>query len=503
MVETIANRLENRKFGAPGETIAHAAGPFLRERSKLECKARVFTIYLFLPELSGFIRIHEDFRRNLLRIEAENCRISLLVIWCSTMDQYYSLSEDVFLVRGSARAAIYDLHCGDLYSIDARVANLIESLSEEKTYEDSFSALEIEIITTLLENKLIIKTSNLAKLKPISSLKKEYPVEFAWIEVTRKCNLSCNFCYEGSNPYCTERMSIDDFKIVMDNLIDIGVKKIQFIGGEPLILKNDLKEMIHLARRHFDFIEVYSNGILINEEWCKFFKEHSIYVALSIHSYDAHEHDKVTSVKGSHKKVEKALAMIKQHGVRYRIGTVTSTSCKLSTPKKETLYRLDPKLPKVTGMADLDGYDFGMFKSKAITKDSKRHKIDKFTVQKAISGHQCFIKDLYVSSLLDVYPCVMERRTSHGNLKGKKLKDIINPEIRGMSKDYIDGCKECEYRYACFDCRPDSNGKGLYSKPWFCSYDPTKGVWHPLEELYNHLKGKKRLQAIPIHVENI
>jgi radical SAM protein with 4Fe4S-binding SPASM domain len=418
------------------------------------------------------------------------------------MENYYTLSNNVYLVQGLARAAIYDLNLGDLYSIDSAAADFIKSFEKKGIDLSCLSDFEIGIFDSLLHNKLIIQTDKLIPIKPIESLKKEYPIDFAWIEVTRKCNLSCTFCYEGSNPYCSERMSVDQFKLVMNNLIDVGIKKIQFIGGEPTILKEDLKTMIKLAREHFDFIEVYSNGVLINEDWCKFFKEHDIHVALSIHSYDANQHDQVTCVKGSHAKVEKALEIIKRFGVNYRIGTVTSKTCKLGTPQKDTKYRLNPKLPKVTGMADLEGYDLEMFKIKAITKNTKRHKLSKNVVQKAISGHQCFIKDLYINSLLEVFPCVMERRISHGSLKEKSLKEIINNDIRHLSKDHIEGCKNCEYRYGCFDCRPDSNGNDLYSKPWYCSYDPTNGEWHNLEDLFSYLKGKNKLNAIPIIVEN-
>lgn len=46
-------------------------------------------------------------------------------------------------------------------------------------------------------------------------------------------------------------------------------------------------------------------------------------------------------------------------------------------------------------------------------------------------------------------------------------------QMSELSKDEIDGCKDCEFRYACFDCRPDAMGNSgdIKRKP-ACGYDP-------------------------------
>lgn len=416
------------------------------------------------------------------------------------MDKYYSLNKDIYLVMGTARACLYDLMRGNLYSISDSIKKIIEKITKTSDTH-RFNVSEKEVIDYLIRNKIIIKTNIAQPLKDIRELRKDYPLDFAWIEVTRQCNLSCTFCYEGSNPYCTERMSFDDFTAVVDNLKEAGIKKIQFIGGEPLVIGDTLKQMICYAKEHFDFIEVYTNGIMINEKWSRFFKENNIHIALSIHSYIAEEHDRVTQVKGSHRKVERALEHIKRHQIPYRIGTVVSKSCKLGKPSKNTNYRLQPSYPKIASHAEYLDLDYETFKGKAITKKTKAYPINKEFVIRSISGHQCFMHEVYISSTMDVFPCVMERRMSHGNLTKQRLKSIINNKIRQLSKDYVEGCKNCEYRYACFDCRPDSRGNGFYSKPWFCSYDPTTGKWADLKEMYKNLRGSKKLNSIPIKVQ--
>ena len=75
----------------------------------------------------------------------------------------------------------------------------------------------------------------------------------------------------------------------------------------------------------------------------------------------------------------------------------------------------------------------------------------------------------------------MERRLCHGNLKGATLQELLNPNILNYSKDEVNSCKDCEYRYVCRDCRPDSLTGEVSEKPWYCTYDPYTGQWESFE----------------------
>lgn len=421
------------------------------------------------------------------------------------MEKYYVLSDNIYMVNGGARSAIYDFNHNLLYSVSRAVRDLTEKLSKIENYASQLNEEQKVLFTKLIGCNLIRKNDKQQPIKNIKEdLKRDCHVDFAWVEVTRRCNLSCNFCYEGSNPYCTETMSFDDFTKVVHQLKELDIPSMQFIGGEPMILKDTLKQMIDYASNYFGFIELYTNGVLLDEQWCEFLKSKKINVAISIHSYLPEEHDKVTQVKGSHRRVIRGLNLLKKYNIPYRIGTVKTRSCSIGNPSPTDVYTLQPKLPKVASHAEALDFDFEMFKKKAITKQTKKFPVSKEIVIQNLSGHQCFSHEIYISSLLEVYPCVMERRKSYGNLKQKHLKDIINHNIRFMTKDDVEGCQECEYRYSCFDCRPDSKGASFYSKPWFCSYNPKTGEWHDLDEMYkHHLKGKKKIVSIPIVQESI
>jgi len=52
-----------------------------------------------------------------------------------------------------------------------------------------------------------------------------------------------------------------------------------------------------------------------------------------------------------------------------------------------------------------------------------------------------------------------------------------------ITKDAIDGCKDCEFRYACTDCRVFTDGPDVATaKPSKCNYDPYTGSWKSNEQ---------------------
>jgi len=86
---------------------------------------------------------------------------------------------------------------------------------------------------------------------------------------------------------------------------------------------------------------------------------------------------------------------------------------------------------------------------------------------------------------------------SFGNIKDTTLeKALLHPDFKkywNLTKDEIEVCKDCEFRYICTDCRAytertHTNAEGLdISKPLKCGYNPYTGEWqewstNPLKE---------------------
>lgn len=276
-----------------------------------------------------------------------------------------------------------------------------------------------------------------------------------------------------------------DFRIAKDFLISYVVRRIQFIGGEPM-LHPQLKDMITECVGKFDFIEVYTNGNYINQQWCNFFKKNKVNVAISMHSNIPEEHDRVTQVKGSHKLVKNALDLLIKSDILYRIVAIGNKDVEIGEKPKGVEYNLRIGSPRMVGRCNISQMNMDMFKERVITLETFSQKINKDFVIRSVSGHQCFSKNFYIAYDLTIYPCVMERRISHGKLN--KDDSFINKDIfEKYGKDNIESCKGCEFRYVCYDCRPDAMNRSVKAKPWYCSYNPRTGEWADVEKMFGEL----------------
>ncbi len=81
---------------------------------------------------------------------------------------------------------------------------------------------------------------------------------------------------------------------------------------------------------------------------------------------------------------------------------------------------------------------------------------------------------------------------SYGHISTTSLKQALaHKDFKqhwNITKDEIAGCKDCEFRYICTDCRAYiEQPADIYSKPLKCGYDPNTGEWeewstNPLKE---------------------
>jgi radical SAM protein with 4Fe4S-binding SPASM domain len=115
-------------------------------------------------------------------------------------------------------------------------------------------------------------------------------------------------------------------------------------------------------------------------------------------------------------------------------------------------------------------------------------KADRRTVAHYSSGHSCLMGKIAVTEHGDVLPCIFTRNHTMGNvLAARGLTPIVLgralQQVWSATKDQVLVCRDCEYRYVCFDCRPLSEaaaeGRADYLHAPYprCTYNPYTGEW--------------------------
>ena len=84
--------------------------------------------------------------------------------------------------------------------------------------------------------------------------------------IKKACNYSCKFCFAQFNGAC-ESNAEEHEKIVRMVCQRDDFRKINFVGGEPTLLSDELVKLIKMAKEGGKVTSVTTNGSLLNEDW--------------------------------------------------------------------------------------------------------------------------------------------------------------------------------------------------------------------------------------------
>jgi len=165
------------------------------------------------------------------------------------------------------------------------------------------------------------------------------------------CNLACEYCYYLSKanlyPGADFRMSgpmLEDFTRQYIAGQQVPAVTFNWQGGEPLLRGLDFfQQAVALQQRYrrpgMHIINaLQSNGVLLDEAWCRFFKERDFLIGISLDGpralHNAYRRDK--RGEGTFDRVMAGLALLKQHNVAFNILTTVHAA---NAPHPLAVYR--------------------------------------------------------------------------------------------------------------------------------------------------------------------
>lgn len=148
------------------------------------------------------------------------------------------------------------------------------------------------------------------------------------------CNMACNYCYytkkNGMGSSCGNNMMSERllelfirqyFHLQQGNCISMA-----WHGGEPLLRGIEFyKKAVQLQSKYAEGRQVenslQTNGLLVDEEWCRFFLENHFLIGLSldgpVHIHDRYRRDR--SGKGTFSRVIRALRLFQKYNVEFNV----------------------------------------------------------------------------------------------------------------------------------------------------------------------------------------
>ncbi len=311
------------------------------------------------------------------------------------------------------------------------------------------------------------------------------------------CNLGCTYCYylEKKDLYQGEgslMMSDEILEEYIKQHIEASSDDQVFFswhGGEPLLAGIDFfrkavalqKENLPSGRSALNGIQ--TNGTLINEEWCRFFKTENFIIGISIDGPDCYHNKHRLTKEGEPtlSRVLKGFELLRKNGITSEILCVVSSHNSGSPLEIYNFFReigaryitflplVEKDHSKVSGASDasVKPEDFGRFLS-AIFDEWKEHDIGKVKIQIFEEALRSAFKQEHTLCIFkpdcggvpviehngDFYSCDHYVDSDHivGNINDTLLRDLLaSPRQKefGMAKSktlphYCLGCDVLE-----------------------------------------------------------
>ena len=158
------------------------------------------------------------------------------------------------------------------------------------------------------------------------------------------CNLRCKYCFYADE---TSKREVKSYGIMSEQTLRNVLQKvlanvtdsctIAFQGGEPTLAGLDffrkcvtLTKEFNVNHCRIDFA-LQTNGTLLDEEWCAFFRENKFLIGISLDgTKETHDENRVdVEGNGTYGKVLSGIRLLEKHGVDFNILTVlTSGNCR-------------------------------------------------------------------------------------------------------------------------------------------------------------------------------
>ncbi len=311
------------------------------------------------------------------------------------------------------------------------------------------------------------------------------------IQLTDRCNLKCEFCYNSLDHKPTE-LTFDEIRNILGQVREAGTLFVCLTGGEPTMHPR-FHEIARLVRDMGFALEVITNATLLNEAHFKLFREiMPRYIAVSLHGLEKASHERLTKTPESFNRTVKSIERMKELGipVQLRIPVTRYNFHELDglIMYAEALgipHRLDCNVtfredgdPTSTDSRMDSGMMAGYFQRQ--WEDYRRRnpgmEVIGHNPEPVDRGHLCAAGHTYcyIDSVGTLHPCPSYQRPI-GSLREQRFDELWFgsewlAQLRGTKHADLLGCEGCRVKAFCSFCAGDSRLEGEDKENGWASY---------------------------------
>lgn len=294
------------------------------------------------------------------------------------------------------------------------------------------------------------------------------------LELSRICNLGCIYCYAASGRPLDNELRLSELLDVVDQAVDLGVKKIIILGGGEPLLSPHLYPLIEYIREKGLAVDLFTNGTLLTREDATRIYRLQVGVVIKMNSRNPVIQDILAARPGTLAAIDQGLQFLKDAGYpdEEHVLGIETIICGHNYQELPDLWRwarrqeIIPYIETMTlqGRAkehlDLEVEPEKiqqLFEVLADIDAREFHK--KWTPHPPLVGSQCARHEYSctLTSTGDIHPCPGVA-VSAGNIRQQRLADILSQssmiqDLRNIRTTIKGECSSCELNDQCYGCR--------------------------------------------------
>jgi radical SAM protein with 4Fe4S-binding SPASM domain len=157
---------------------------------------------------------------------------------------------------------------------------------------------------------------------------KRVPMQVS-IEVTRRCPLECQHCYNnlpmGDQDARSREMTTEEHFKMLDELVEMGCFWLLYTGGE-IFARKDFLEIYTYAKKKGFLITLFTNGTMITEKIADYLVEWPPFaIEITLYGRTRETYEALTMIPGSYDRCLRGIRLLKERGLPLKLKTVATS----------------------------------------------------------------------------------------------------------------------------------------------------------------------------------
>ena len=149
------------------------------------------------------------------------------------------------------------------------------------------------------------------------------------IEVTRRCTLECQHCYNnlpmGDQDARSREMTTEEHFRMLDELVEMGCFWLLYTGGE-IFARKDFLEIYTYAKKKGFLITLFTNGTLITEKIADYLLEWPPFaIEITLYGRTRETYEALTMIPGSYDRCLRGIKLLKERNLPLKLKTVATS----------------------------------------------------------------------------------------------------------------------------------------------------------------------------------